>query len=366
MKTFKKYLHRYFIDAMGGMAQGLFATLLIGTIIGTIGGYIPWEPAKNLCLMIAAVCKNDFVVGAAIGVGMARAMGAAPLVMYSSAVVGAAGYSIGVIYNKLAEGLEIVGNYWPNATLQATEGKLIAGPGGCFFAVILAVELGMLVSKKTKIDILVTPVVSIIPATLLATAISPVIAYLMALLGQYINTATQYQPLLMGVVIAVVVGIVLTLPISSAAICAMIGISGIAGGAAVVGCCAQMVGFAVSSFRENRWGGIVSQGLGTSMLQMGNICKNPRIWLPPTLAAAIVGPLSTVVFKLQCVGVSAGMGTCGLVGPIGVMTATENSPMMWAGLLLCCFVLPAVLSLAFSEIMRKLGWIKQNDMWLGE
>ncbi len=366
MKTVKKYLNRYFIDAMGGMAQGLFATLLIGTIIGTIGGYIPWEPAKNFCLMVASVCKNDFVVGAAIGVGMARAMSASPLVMYSSAVVGAASYSIGVIYNKLSDGLEIIGNYWPNTVLGEAEGKLIAGPGGCFIAVILAVELGMLVSKKTKVDIIVTPIVSIIPAVLISIATSPIVAYLMALLGRYINSATVYAPFAMGVVIAVIVGIVLTLPISSAAICAMIGISGLAGGAAVVGCCAQMVGFAVASFRENKWGGIVSQGLGTSMLQMGNIYKNPLIWIPPTLASAIVGPLSTMVFKLECTGVSAGMGTCGLVGPIGVISSTERSPMMWIGLVLCCFVLPAVLSLAFSEIMRKLGWIKKNDMLLSE
>ena len=213
MKTVKKYLNRYFIDAMGGMAQGLFATLLIGTIIGTIGGYIPYEPVKNFCLMVAAVCKSDYVVGAAIGVGMARAMNASPLVMYSAAVVGAGSYSIGVIYNKLSEGLDIIGNYWPNTILGLNEGKLIAGPGGCFFAVILAVELGMLVSKKTKVDILVTPIITIVPAVLLAVAVSPVIAYLMALLGRYINIATQYQPLLMGVVIAVIVGIVLTLPI---------------------------------------------------------------------------------------------------------------------------------------------------------
>jgi uncharacterized membrane protein len=203
MKTIKKYLNRYFIDAMGGMAQGLFATLLIGTIIGTIGGYIPWEPAKEFCGIIAAVCKNDYVVGAAIGVGMARAMGAAPLVMYSSAAVGAAAYSMGVVYNKLGEGLEIMSNYWPGATVAALPGelgkdpaRLIAGPGGCFIAVIVAVELGMLVSKRTKVDIIVTPIVKIIPAALVSIVTSPIVAYLMALLGRYINTATEYQPIL--------------------------------------------------------------------------------------------------------------------------------------------------------------------------
>ncbi len=359
-----RYLKRYFLDAMGGMAQGLFASLLIGTIIGTVGGYIPWAPARELMLMIATVCKNDFVVGAAIGVAMARAMGAAPLVLYSSAAVGAASYSIGILRDVAAG--EIVGHYIPGSAVAEGLAKLTAGPAGCFLAVILAVELGMLVSKKTKVDILVTPIVTIIPAVLLARLISPYIAVAMFYLGDFVNTATTYQPLLMGIVIAVVVGIILTLPISSAALCAMIGITGIAGGAAAVGCCAQMVGFAVISFRENRWNGVVAQGLGTSMLQMGNICRRPQIWIPPTLAAAICGPLSTMIFKLECTGVSAGMGTCGLVGLIGVATATPASAMMWVGMLLCCILLPGALSLVFSEIMRKLGWIREGDMKLAE
>ncbi len=358
----KKYLHRYFIEAMGGMAQGLFASLLIGTIIGTVGGYIPWEPAKQFLTMIASVCKNDFVVGAAIGVGMARAMGAAPLVLYSAAAVGAGSYSIGIILNKLT--MDIVAHYIPGATLDVGASKLVAGPAGCFFAVILAVELGMLVSKKTKLDILVTPIVTIIPAMLLARLISPYIAYAMFYLGEFINSATAYQPFFMGIVISVVVGIVLTLPISSAALCAMIGISGIAGGAAAAGCCAQMVGFAVISFRENRWNGVVAQGLGTSMLQMGNIVKKPVIWLAPTLASAVTGPLSTMLFKLECNGVSAGMGTCGLVGPIGIINSTPNTPMMWLGLVLICIILPAILAFVFNEIFRKLGWIKTGDMQL--
>lgn len=362
--TVVRYLKRYFIDAMGGMAQGLFASLLIGTIIGTVGGYIPWAPAKELMTVIATVCKNDFVVGAAIGVGMARAMGASPLVLYSSAAVGAGSYSIGIMLNKAT--MEIAAHYVPGATLAEGLSKLTAGPAGCFFAVILAVELGMLVSKKTKLDILVTPIVTIIPAMLLARLISPYIAYGMFYLGEFVKTATEYQPFLMGVVISVVVGMILTLPISSAALCAMIGISGIAGGAAAVGCCAQMVGFAVISFRENRWNGVVAQGLGTSMLQMGNICRRPQIWIPPTLAAAICGPLSTMLFRLECTGVSAGMGTCGLVGLIGVVTATPHTAMMWVGMLLCCIVLPAALSLLFSEIMRKLGWIRYGDMKLAD
>ena len=362
METAKKYARRYFLDAMGGMAQGLFASLLIGTIIGTVGGYIPWAPLKDLLTMIASVCKNDFVVGAAIGVAMARAMGADPLVMYSSAIVGAGSYSIGLIVNKAT--MEVASHYLPGAALAEGMSKLTAGPGGCFFAVILAVELGMLVSKKTRLDILVTPLVTIIPAMLLARLISPYIAYAMFHLGNFINAATEYAPFWMGIVIAVVVGMILTLPISSAAICAMIGISGIAGGAATVGCCAQMVGFAVMSFRVNGWGGLVSQGLGTSMLQMGNICKKPQIWLPPTLAAAICGPLSTLIFKLECTGVSAGMGTCGLVGPIGVIAASGTGAMVWFGLLLLCIILPAVLSLAFSLLLEKLGWYQKDDLKL--
>jgi len=222
----------------------------------------------------------------------------------------------------------------------------------------------MLVSKKTKIDILVTPIVTLASGYIVARLICPAVAYVMYWLGDFINTATELQPLLMGIVIAVVVGIILTLPISSAAICAMIGISGLAGGAAVVGCCAQMIGFAAISFRENRWGGVVAQGLGTSMLQMGNICKKPQIWIPPTLAAAVCGPLSTLVFGLRCEGVSAGMGTCGLVGPLGIISATEHSPMMWIGILLLCIVLPALLSIAFNEILRAIGLVKTGDMKL--
>lgn len=362
--AFRRRLKRYFVDAMGGMAQGLFASLLIGTIIGTLGQYIPWEPAAHFLSMVATVCKNDYVVGAAIGIGMARALGASQLVLLGSAVVGAGSYCIGVVYDKLSDGLNVLSWYLPGDVLAEGTGKLVAGPAGCFLAVILAVELGMLVSKRTRLDILITPLVTLTPALLLARMVSPYIAIGMRELGQFIESATAYQPLLMGIVLSVVVGMILTLPISSAAICAMIGISGIAGGAAAVGCCAQMVGFAVISFRENRWGGVLSQGLGTSMLQMGNICRRPQIWLPPTLAAAICGPLSTCVFGLECTGVSAGMGTCGLVGLIGVATATDMTVLTWVGLLLCCVVLPAVLSLLFAEGMRKLGWIRPGDMKL--
>jgi uncharacterized membrane protein len=226
------------------------------------------------------------------------------------------------------------------------------------------VELGKLVSKETKVDILVTPVVTITSGVLLAQLICPAVAYVMYFVGNFINTATEFAPFFMGIILSVVVGVVLTLPISSAALCAMLGLSGLAGGAATAGCCAQMVGFAVISFRENRVGGLIAQGLGTSMLQMGNIVKKPQIWIPPTLAAAVVGPIATCLFKLECTGVSAGMGTCGLVGPIGIiadMGFTWNSTL---GILFACIVLPAVLSFIFNEIMRKMGWIKTGDMQL--
>lgn len=337
METVKKYLKRYFIDAMGAMALGLFASLLIGTIFNTIGKYTGVELFTEINRLASASS------GMAIGVAIAYSMKADPLVIFSCASVGYAGYSLGTVIG---------------------ESTVTAGPAGSFVAVIVAVEIAMLVSKKTKVDILVTPSVTIVVGVLVSKLVCPGIAYLMYYLGDFVNTATKYQPFLMGIVVSVVVGIVLTLPISSAALCAMISISGIAGGAAVVGCCCQMVGFAACSFRENRWGGVVSQGLGTSMLQMGNICRHPQIWIAPTLASAVCGPLSTMVFGLECSGVSAGMGTCGLVGPIGIIASSGSSPMVWIGIILLCVVLPAVLSIVFNEIMRKIGWVKDGYMKL--
>ncbi len=342
MENLRNYLKKYFIDAMGAMAQGLFASLLIGTIFKTIGQYL----GLDFLVELSGIASG--AAGMAIGVAVANSLKVHPLVLYSCAVVGSAGYSLGAdILTKAGD------------TIHYT-----AGPAGAFFAVIVAAEVGMLVSKKTKVDILVTPSVTILSGFLVAKILCPAVAYIMYWLGAFINTATEMHPFLMGIVVSVVVGIILTLPISSAAICAMIGITGIAGGAAVVGCCAQMVGFAASSFRENKWGGVVSQGLGTSMLQMGNICAHPRIWIPATLASAVVGPISTLVFKLECTGVSAGMGTCGLVGPLGILTDMGSSANMWIGTILCCIVLPALLSFVFSEILRKIGWIQFGDQTL--
>ena len=331
----------YFVDTMGSMAMGLFATLLIGTIFGTLADYVKWD---ILALAADYASKSTGVV---LGIAMAYTLKAPPLVMYSAGVVGLLGYSVGSTF-----------------MIGGVEKSLTAGPAGAFLAVVAAVELGKLVSKETPVDILVTPTVTIISGTAVAKLLCPAVAYAMYYIGAFINTAAELQPVLMGIIIAVVVGVALTLPISSAAICAMIGISGLAGGAATVGCCAQMVGFAVISFKENGIGGLVAQGLGTSMLQMGNLTKNPKLWIPPTLSAAIIGPFSTAVFKLCNNGVAAGMGTCGLVGPIGVVSATGNSPLKWIGIAVLCFAAPAVLSLVFAGIMRKIGWIKENDLKL--
>ncbi len=334
----------YFVTAMGAMAQGLFASLLIGTILKTLGGWLSFAPLTEL----AGFAMNGYVCGAAIGVAVAYALKAAPLVLFSCATVGAAAYSLGTTITSGGE-----------------EFAYTAGPAGAFLAVLVACELGKLVAGTTKVDILVVPTVTLCVGFALAKLVCPGIAYLMYWLGYFINTATELHPFIMGIVVSVVVGIVLTLPISSAAICAMIGISGIAGGAAAAGCAAQMVGFAVMSFRENRWGGLVAQGLGTSMLQMGNIVKRPQIWLPPIIASAVTGPLSTLVFRLECEGVSAGMGTCGLVGPLGIITATaDKGPLFWVGLVLICLVLPALISLGVCELMRKLGCVRSGDLAL--
>ncbi len=332
----------YFVDAMGSMALGLFATLLMGTIFATVAGWIPeGNIVSEFFLNMSSFAKG--ATGIVLGIAIAYSLKAPPLVLFSAGVVGMAGNNLGMTVDGLA---------------------ITAGPLGAFICVLLAVEIAKLVSKTTKVDILVTPSVTIAVGIFFAMLLCPAISYLMYWLGYFINYATGVYPLLMGIIIAVVVGIVLTLPISSAAICSMIGIGGIAGGAAVAGCCAQMIGFAVASFRENKWGGVVAQGLGTSMLQMGNIIKKPIIWIPPTLASAITGPIATCLFKLECTGVSAGMGTCGLVGPIGVFADMGFDAVSIIGVLLVCLVLPAVLSLVFSEIMRRLGLIAFGDQKL--
>ena len=333
----------YFVDAMSAMALGLFASLLMGTIFDTVRDRIPdGNVIRDFFNLLAGA--GD-ATGAVIGIAVAYALGAPMLVMLSAGAVGMFGYS----YTTAIEGVA---------------SPVSAGPLGAFVCVLLAVEVGKIVSKTTKVDILVTPATSLAVGALTAMLLCPPVAYVMYWLGTFINETTKIMPFFMGIIISVVVGIVLTLPISSAALCAMIGIGGLAGGAAVAGCCAQMVGFAVISFRENKWAGVVAQGIGTSMLQMGNIVKKPQIWIPPTLAAAVTGPVATCIFRLECSGVAAGMGTCGLVGPIGVFSAMGFDARSVFGVLLVCVVLPALLSLVFSEVMRRLGWIKFGDMQL--
>lgn len=340
----------YFVDAMGAMALGLFASLLMATIFGTILKYVPEGNVfyDLLSLLSRYAPASGGATGAILGVAVAYALKAPALVLFASGVVGMCGNDMLTV-------------------ITAADGaakSVAAGPAGAFLCVLVACEVGKLVAGETKVDILVTPAVTLTAGMITAMLICPAVAYVMYWLGYFINYATTILPFFMGLIISVVVGIILTLPISSAAVCAMIGITGLAGGAAVAGCCAQMVGFAVISFRENRWGGVVAQGLGTSMLQMGNIVKRPIIWLPPTLAAAITGPVSTCLFKLECTGVSAGMGTCGLVGPIGVFSSMGFTANSIFGVLVVCLLLPAVLSLVFSEIMRKLGWIREGDLKL--
>ena len=317
----------YFIDALGAMAFGLFASLLIGTIFSTIGEKTGVEVFNT----IASYAKG--ATGAALGVSIAYALKAPQLVLFS-ATVGIAGNELG-------------------------------GPVGALVATIVAAELGKLVSKETRVDILVTPGVTIISGVFMAQFVGPGVSRFMTLFGEMVKTATEMQPFFMGILVSALIGIALTLPISSAAICIMLSLDGLAGGAATAGCCAQMVGFAVMSFKENGWGGLLAQGLGTSMLQMGNIVKNPRIWIAPTLASMVTGPLATMVFQLENIPAGAGMGTCGLVGPIGIYTAMSGEgPRMWAGILMICFILPAVLTWIFGELSRKAGWIREGDLKL--
>ena len=346
-------LRRYGIDALGAMAQGLFCSLLIGTILNTIGTQFH---IGFLTSPVAVVSGIEYTVGglasAMSGPAMAVAIGYAlkcpPLVLFSLITVGFASNALGGA----------------------------GGPLAVLFVAIIASELGKAVSKETRIDILVTPLVTIGSGIALSALLAPALGAIAMKLGEVIMWATELQPFLMGILVSVIVGIALTLPISSAAICAALGLTGLAGGAAVAGCCAQMIGFAVMSFPENGIGGLVSQGIGTSMLQMGNIVKNPRIWIAPIVTSAITGPVATCIFHLRMDGaaVSSGMGTCGFVGQIGVYSGWVKSiaegtrgaitAFDWTGLILISFVLPAVLAPLINLMVRKLGWVKDGDMKL--
>ena len=341
-------LKRYGIDAMSAMAQGLFCTLLVGTILNTLGNEFG---IGILTREVVAIAGKGFTIGsiasAMVGPAMAVAIGyalqAPGMVMFTLAPVG----------------------YATNALGGA------GGPLAVLIVAIIAAEAGKAISKETKIDILVTPLVTLLVGVGIAYLVAGPIGAAASWIGNAIMWATELKPFLMGMIVAVIVGIALTLPISSAAICAALGLTGLAGGAAVAGCCAQMVGFAVLSFRENRWGGVVSQGIGTSMLQMGNIIKNPKIWIPVILTSMITGPIATCVFHLEMNGaaINSGMGTCGLCGPIGVWTgwsATGHvaTAMDWTGLALVCIVLPALLCWLFGLFFRKISWIKDGDLKL--
>ena len=335
---------RYGIDALGAMAQGLFCSLLIGTILKTLG------QQTGTALLTEIGGYASAMAGPAMAAAIGWALNAPPLVLFSLVTVGWAANELGGA----------------------------GGPLAVLFIAILAAEAGKAVSKETKVDILVTPLATICVGVALSAWWAPAIGAAASAVGGIIEWATVLQPFWMGILVSVVVGIALTLPISSAAICAALGLTGLAGGAAVAGCCANMVGFAVLSFRENRWGGLVSQGLGTSMLQMPNIVRDPRIWLPAILTSAVTGPLATCVFHLEmndpAGGVASGMGTCGLVGQIGVYSGwvadvasgakAAITPFDWAGLLLISFILPGVLCWLFGLFFRRIDWIKEGDLKL--
>lgn len=336
--------HRYGIEAMSAMAQGLFCTLLIGTILNTLGSQFHIAFLNAEICNIAGKAYNigqlaQLMVGPAMAVAIGSALKAPGMVLFSLVPVG---YATNVLGGA-------------------------GGPFAVYVVSIVAAEFGKAVSKETKVDILVTPAVTLLVGMGLAALVASPVGAAANWLGQSIMWATRQHPFVMGMLVSLLVGMALTLPISSAAICAGLGLTGLAGGAALAGCCAQMVGFAVMSFPENKWGGLVSQGLGTSMLQMGNILKNPKIWIPPILTSIVTGPVATCVFKLEMNGaaVNSGMGTCGLCGPIGVWTGWVNpSAFDWTGLVLISIVLPAIICPLIALFFRKIGWIRPGDLKL--
>lgn len=333
---------RYFVDALGAMAQGLFASLLIGTILNTIGQQTGITVLETIGGFATAV------MGPAMAVAIGYALKAPTYVLLSLAAVGYA----------------------------ACQAGGAGGPLAVYLIAVIACECGKLVSKLTPIDLIVTPLVTILVGGFLSVLIAPYIGIAASSVGAAIMWATELQPFLMGMLVSLLVGVALTLPISSAAICAALGLTGLAGGAALAGCCANMVGFAIASFRENKWGGLLAQGIGTSMLQMGNIVKNPRIWIPALVASIVNGPIATCLFKLEMNGaaVASGMGTCGFVGQIGVYTGWANAVADgskaaitfgdWAALILVSFIIPGVIAWLVSLLLRKINWIKPGDMKL--
>lgn len=347
MKYIKKVLNEIFIDGLSGMALGLFSTLIIGTIIAQAGALIGGTVGDYL-VAISNVAKT--ITGAGIGVGVACKFKEGPLVTVSAAVTGMVGAFPGVV---------------------AMEGYALGKPGeplGAFIAALVAIKVGHLVAGKTKVDIIVTPLVSILSGSIVGLVAGPPISAFMGWLGQVVNVNVEQHPILGGIAISVLMGMILTLPISSAAIGVSMSINGLAAGAATIGCCCNMVGFAVASYRENKVGGLIAQGVGTSMLQVPNIVKKPAIWLPAILSSAILGPVASAVFKMTSTPVGSGMGSAGFVGQFAAYGSMVEGGMesVQAVLLigLMHFLLPAVVTLIFSEAMRKLGWIKEGDMSL--
>ena len=352
MKTIGKFLSHIFIDGLSGMGLGLFSTLIIGTIMKQIGDLIGGDIGMYISTF-AIIAQR--LTGAGIGVGVAVKFKESHLVVVSAATAG----MVGAFAGKLMAGQVLV------------DGSMVfSGPGeplGAFIAAYVGIEVGHLVSGKTKVDILVTPLLSISAGSVVGLLIGPGISGIMSSLGAMINWGTEQQPLVMGIVVSVLMGMILTLPISSAAIGIILNLSGLAAGAATVGCCCNMVGFAVASYRENKVGGLLAQGIGTSMLQVPNIVKKPVIWLPAILSSAILGPVGTMVFHMTNNATGSGMGTAGLVGQImtwQTMTASEPASVVLVKILLIQVILPAVVTLAISEFMRKKGWIRFGDMKL--
>lgn len=348
----KKLLNRIFIDGLGGMAQGLFATLIIGTILQQLGLLIGGT-IGNLLYLIGKISAS--LTGAGIGIGVACKLKATTLVTVSSLSVG----MIGAFASKLLSG-----------DLVLSSSVSLSGPGeplGAFIASYIAVEIGLLVSEKTKLDILITPIVSIASGATVGLLLGPSLSRFMNWIGSLINWGTNQQPFLMGIVVSVLMGMALTLPISSAALAVILNLSGLAAGAATIGCCCNMIGFAVASYRENKLGGFFAQGIGTSMLQIPNIVKRPIIWLPSILSSAILGPIGTLFLHMTNNATGAGMGTAGLVGQImtwQVMTTYESEVTVLLKILLIQLLLPAVVTLGISEYMRKHKWIRMGDMTL--
>ena len=350
----KRFVDRYLISGLSGMALGLFSTLLIGTIIKQIGSFMPNIWLGEFLIQLGQIAT--VLTGVGIAIGVAHSLEASKLVLYSTILNGI----IGAYATKFLSG-----------DLVTEGGILLSGPGdplGAFIAAVIGIEIGKLVSGKTKLDILLTPAITIFSGSLVGIVVGPPLAEFTTLLGNFIASATELQPFLMGIVISVAMGIFLTLPISSAAIGVILGLSGIAAGAATAGCCAQMIGFAIMSYRENKVNGLIAQGLGTSMLQMPNIIKNPKIWLPPILVSAITGPIATVLFKLENVPAGSGMGTSGLVGPLlmwqTMIEQGANGSILIIQILLVCVILPGILTWLFANILRKWEWIKKDDLKL--